>query len=86
MLANHFGHRVPVQLVVEGGSGPAPGASASPAGSGPAPGEPPPDDHDDAPHPAEIAALPDADVTVGGVDLLLREFGGEIVQEERPET
>lgn len=86
VLANHFGHRIPVQLVVEGGSGPAPGASASPAGSGPAPGEPPPDDHDDAPHPAEIAALPDADVTVGGVDLLLREFGGEIVQEERPET
>jgi hypothetical protein len=56
VLANHFGHRIPVRLVDEGG-----GVAASPpAGSGPAPAEPPPDDHEDVPHPTEIADLPDA--------------------------
>jgi DNA polymerase III subunit gamma/tau len=94
VLAAHFGQRIPVLLVDDeaaGGSPPsasAPGPgtpAAPPASRGPSrPDSPPPaDDHDDIPHPAEIADLPDADVTVGGIELLQREFGGEMVQEER---
>lgn len=70
--------------------GTAPGGPTSPAGGvppslpGSAPGTPPePPDPDDVLSPDEVRELEDAsDVATGGVDLLLREFGGELVEED----
>jgi hypothetical protein len=86
VLAAHLGRGVTVVLVDESAGGASAATTSSPGGGGPglhAVPSPPDDDPDDVLHPAEVADLPDAnDVTVGGVDLLLSEFGGEIVQEE----
>jgi len=72
-----------VAVVVEGG-GARPGA---PAGRAPARapagdrgGAPPPDDRDDE-H-IDPTELRDAGDTVGGVDLLVREFGAQLVEED----
>ena len=85
-------------VVVDGGGSGAPGAPVdSGSGRGPAGGvtgtpsqpagrlEPgpggPPDDMDENIDPSELRDAGDA--TVGGVDLLMREFGGELVEGEQ---
>jgi hypothetical protein len=78
------------------GAGPGPGSGSGaaaartpPGGAGRSPAGPaagassPPGDPDDVLSPDEIRELEDAsDVATGGVDLLLREFGGELVEED----
>jgi DNA polymerase-3 subunit gamma/tau len=61
-----------------GGSGGGPARSAAPS---PGPSAPPPDDHDEHIDPSELRDA--GDITTGGVDLLMREFGGQLVEEER---
>jgi hypothetical protein len=85
VLTAHFGTPTVVAVVVEGGGG-RPGAG--PAGRGPAQapagdrgGAPGPDDRDDE-H-IDPAELRDAGDTVGGVDLLVREFGAQLVEEDQ---
>jgi hypothetical protein len=92
-LEGQFGLRVPVEVVVAGEAGradlPRPGSppptgpapSAAGAGAGPSAGEAPEDD--DEIESIDVSELADAsDVAVGGVDLLMREFGGELIQED----
>jgi DNA polymerase III subunit gamma/tau len=78
-LAAHFGSPVGVTVVVEGdgggGSGPAPAGGQGP-GPGPAPSPEPEDEHID---PSELRDA--GDVATTGVDLLLREFGGQVEEE-----
>jgi DNA polymerase-3 subunit gamma/tau len=83
-LGTHFGHPVRITVVVEGGPEPRRGGSsggsapASPrAAAGPAPA-PDDDEHID---PTELRDAGEA--AVGGVDLLVREFGAELVEGER---
>jgi hypothetical protein len=89
-LSAHFGSRIAVEVVI-GEAGPN-GASPGPG----APGQPPTsvgvvdaraggqaDEADDVLSPDEVRELKDAgDVATGGVDLLLREFGGELIEED----
>jgi DNA polymerase-3 subunit gamma/tau len=78
-LAEQFGDRLPVEVVVESGDG---GAGPGTAGSTSEPAGPgsDPDEHIAA---EELAELADADdVATGGVDLLMREFGGELIEED----
>lgn len=93
VLKGHFGLHVPVEVVVggegaavpprPGGSSPAGGSPASGAGSGPGAGVGAPADDDDEIDAIDVSELADAsDVAVGGVDLLMREFGGELIQED----
>jgi hypothetical protein len=82
VLQAQFGLHVPVEVIVAGGGGGAAAeAPADPSGlSGPPPG-PEPDDDEMAG--IDVSELEDAgDVAVGGVDLLVREFGGELIQED----
>jgi hypothetical protein len=89
-LKAHFGTPVTVEVVVDepGGDGGQPGAPTqgrsspqAPTGQGQAPGQA--DDSDDVLSPDEVRELKDAgDVATGGVDLLLKEFGGELVEED----
>jgi DNA polymerase-3 subunit gamma/tau len=81
-LSAHFGSPVTVAVVVDGDGPPSAGPSAGSVGGaggglraeGPAP-EP---DED-----VDLADLRDAhDVATSGVDMLLREFGGELVEED----
>jgi hypothetical protein len=95
VLKAHFGQNVPVEVIVAGG--PAPGAGGGPASGtagGPSPDPSRPaaasspssgGDHDDDEtlDGVDIAELADAgDVATGGVELLMREFGGELVEED----
>jgi hypothetical protein len=82
-LAAHFGRRVPVAVVVEGdGSGPShPGRSGVMTAPGPVDPGPAGDDEHEHIDPSELRDA--GDVTTGGVDLLMREFGGQLVEEER---
>jgi DNA polymerase III subunit gamma/tau len=81
-LAAHFGRRVPVAVVVDGDAHSAPTLGEP----GRAPGPPGPidpgvpDDHDEHIDPSELRDA--GDVTTGGVDLLMREFGGKLVEED----
>jgi hypothetical protein len=71
---------VTVAVVVDGDSVPdAPGSPGAPADAGPGvrPAEADPDEDID---PRELRDA--GDVATSGVDLLLREFGGELVEEE----
>jgi hypothetical protein len=78
-LAAHFGRRVPVAVVVDGGAA-APDEPGRPLGA-PGPVDPgAPDDHDEHIDPSELRDA--GDVTTGGVDLLMREFGGQLVEED----
>jgi hypothetical protein len=84
-LAAHFGQRIPVEVVIgedaNGAPGPAPTGRPAPGNAAGTPNEP--DDHDETLSPDEVRQLKDAgDVATGGVDLLLREFGGELVEED----
>jgi hypothetical protein len=83
VLKGHFGLHVPVEVVVAGAaaaSDPSRPASAPTAG-GAAPASAPADD--DEIESIDVSELADAsDVAVGGVDLLMREFGGELIQED----
>jgi DNA polymerase III subunit gamma/tau len=79
-LAGHFGHPVTVAVVVDGDNVPdAPGSPGAPADPGPGvrPAEADPDEDID---PRELRDA--GDVATSGVDLLLREFGGELVEED----
>jgi hypothetical protein len=81
VLKGQFGVHVPVEVVVTGGGGGPAGAATDPSQSsgGPPPGAEP----DDEMEPIDVSELEDAgDVAVGGVDLLVREFGGELIQED----
>jgi DNA polymerase III subunit gamma/tau len=73
-LGAHFGSAVSVTLVVEGdppsGGAPTPGVPAAPTE--------PEDEHID---PAELRDADPGEVVATGVDLLLREFGGEVEEE-----
>jgi DNA polymerase III subunit gamma/tau len=94
-LVGHFGQPVTVAVVVEGGAGgrPGPGPAGgtgggagrpTSAGGGRGPAStaaPEPDDMDEHIDPSELRDA--GDVTVGGVDLLMREFGGELVEGEQ---
>jgi DNA polymerase-3 subunit gamma/tau len=81
-LASHFGGTVPVVVVVESGATAGPDLPG-PAGS-PAAGAVPEPSADETDEPIDPSELRDADdVATGGVDLLLREFGGELVEEEK---
>jgi hypothetical protein len=73
-LASHLGAPVTVAVVVDGDAGPPPAGASGP---GPAPDPEPDDEHID---PGELRDADDVAAT--GVDLLLREFGGELVEEE----
>jgi DNA polymerase III subunit gamma/tau len=80
-LAAHFGRRVPVAVVVDGAGGPAAADAGRALGApGPGPVDPGPDEHDDHIDPSELRDA--SDVTTGGVDLLMREFGGQLVEED----
>jgi hypothetical protein len=88
-LARHFGTAVGVVVVVEGEGGPpaptgapppgpeATGGPASPAGGSLASADT--DDHEDI-DPTELRDADDA--ATGGIDLVLREFGGQLIEEE----
>src|SRR5829696_5118 len=83
VLTAHFGSPTVVAVVVEGGGA----RPVAPAGRAPARapagdrgGAPPPDDRDDE-H-IDPTELRDAGDTVGGVDLLVREFGAQLVEED----
>jgi hypothetical protein len=83
VLKSHFGLAVPVEVVVTGQSGG--GAPSTPAGpsrsdSPPIPNEPADDDDLESINVAELADA--GDVATGGVELLMREFGGELVEED----
>ncbi|HEY8524406.1 MAG TPA: DNA polymerase III subunit gamma/tau [Acidimicrobiales bacterium] len=79
-LAAHFGRRVPVAVVIQGDTA----AAGAPGRSAAAPAPPDPGPEPDVEEHIDPSELRDADdVTTGGVDLLLREFGGELVEEER---
>jgi hypothetical protein len=90
-LTEHFGQQIRVEVVVEdpdgsgpggppGAASPGPPSSATPAQPG---GPPTPPEPDDVLSPDEVRELEDAkDVATGGVDLLMREFGGELVEED----
>ncbi|HMG43002.1 MAG TPA: DNA polymerase III subunit gamma/tau [Acidimicrobiales bacterium] len=78
-LAARLGEGMTVEVVLEGGE-----AAASPApagGQAPAPTAPPEDDDVES---IDVSELRDADNTpAGGVDLLLREFGGgQLIEED----
>jgi hypothetical protein len=77
VLATHFGAPLRIEVVV-GGRNP-----GRPTGAG-APVDELGDPDDLAPADVgDVASLPDAhDVATGGVDLLIREFGGELVEED----
>jgi len=77
-LAAHFGGPVTVAVVVEGD---APGAGAPGPPGAPAPGPAAAEPEDERIDPAELRDADDVDASTG-VDLLLREFGGELVEEE----
>ena len=75
-LTERLGSPVRVQVVADGAAQPA----DTPAGAG---SSVPNDDDAELLDAATVAALPDAnDVATGGVDLLLKEFGGELVEED----
>jgi len=79
LLAAHFGAPLRVAVVVEGGGGER-SKAGSPASDGD--GAADADDFVKA-EIGDVTALPDAnDVATGGVDLLLREFGGQLVEED----
>jgi DNA polymerase III subunit gamma/tau len=98
-LAGHFGQAVKVAVVVDDAGAPAGSAGGGGAGgrSGPSgagrgsgdtrrtgggrPGAGAPPDDDEHIDPSELRDAGDA--TVGGVDLLMREFGGELVEGEQ---
>jgi hypothetical protein len=84
-LSDHFGRRVPVAVIVGGadaaGAAAAGAAGASPDRSGSAAAPPTDDDADEHIDPSELRDAGDA--ATGGVDLLMREFGGELVEGER---
>jgi hypothetical protein len=91
VLGGHFGLHVLVEVVVAGSAAPAdPSRPGNPspsgagagggagAGAGAAAGTGTDDEES-----IDIGELEDAgDVAVGGVDLLMREFGGELIQED----
>ena len=84
-LARHFGRALTVGIVVDGDAGtagPLPGDPAWSPGAAPAePGTAPGADDDEDIDPTELRDA--GDVATGGVDLLLREFGGgEVLQED----
>jgi hypothetical protein len=89
VLKAQFGLQVPVEVVVAGGAGGGGGAPAAgggparpagPSGGPPMGNDPGPEDEDMS---IDVSELADAhDVAVGGVDLLMREFGGELIQED----
>jgi hypothetical protein len=81
-LIGRLGPGIAVEVVVEGGDAGRPGP-ATPAGPGAAPAatEPADDDIDSI----DLSELRDAkDATIGGVELLMREFGGGQLMEEDP--
>jgi DNA polymerase-3 subunit gamma/tau len=86
-LAGHFGTAVTVAVVVDGAApGPAGGATAGRraggrAGTSRSADRTAPPDDDEHIDPSELTDA--GDVTVGGVDLLMREFGGELVEGEQ---
>ncbi|HKH04566.1 MAG TPA: DNA polymerase III subunit gamma/tau [Acidimicrobiales bacterium] len=83
-LGTHFGHPVRITVVVEGGparggGGPRAAApAAAPRGAG---GPVPPPDDEEHIDPTELRDAGEA--AIGGVDLLVREFGAELVEGER---
>jgi hypothetical protein len=96
VLKGHFGLHVPVEVTVVGGGGsadPSRPGSPSAAGSrssgsgtgasasaGATAGGAVEDDEIES---IDVSELADAsDVAIGGVDLLMREFGGELIQED----
>ena len=82
VLKGRFGLHVPVEVVVAGGAAaPAdPSRPDSPPSNAAATATPPDDDEIES---IDVSELADAsDVAVGGVDLLMREFGGELIQED----
>lgn len=88
-LAAHFGSRVAVEVVVaetgNGSSGPGGAGAGEPATAvgGAASTGAPNDEADEVLSPDEVRELKDAgNVATGGVDLLLREFGGELIEED----
>jgi DNA polymerase-3 subunit gamma/tau len=75
LLTTELGQRVRIELVVDGP--PATSVGAAAATRGPEPPDAGPEEIGD------VAELADAnDVATSGVDLLLREFGGELVEED----
>ena len=75
-LAARLGPGLRVAVVVEGDSAPPSGAPAADNQ------QPPPPDNDE-PEFVDVSELRDAhDAATGGVDLLLREFGGKLMEEE----
>jgi DNA polymerase-3 subunit gamma/tau len=79
VLKARFGVHVPVDVVVAG-AGAAPPADPSRPNSPPATTA---DDDDDEIQSIDVSELADAgDVAIGGVDLLMAEFGGELIQED----
>lgn len=90
VLKGRFGLHVPVEVTVAGGGGSADpsrpgspsaaGSLSSGAGAGATAGGAVDDDEIES---IDVSELADAgDVAVGGVDLLMREFGGELIQED----
>jgi hypothetical protein len=90
-LAGHFGRPVAVAVVVDGDPGGDPPGTppvGGPSGAAPGTGGAVPsrgdrgDEHDEH---IDVTELRDADdVTTGGVDMLLQEFGGgEVIEEDR---
>jgi hypothetical protein len=80
-LAARLGSGLKVEVVVDGGDTPSPTGATDPApGSAVDRTPPPPDDEHET---VDVSDLRDAhDAATGGVDLLLREFGGELVEED----
>jgi hypothetical protein len=79
VVAEHFGAPLRIEVVVEGRASTATQGAPAPGGDG----ADPEDLGADLGDIGDVAALPDAgDVATGGVDLLLREFGGELVEED----
>jgi hypothetical protein len=74
-LAARLGSGITINVVVDG-------ETAEPPRGGTAPAAAPPSD-DDFDEQVDVSELRDAnDAAVGGVDLLMREFGGELLEED----
>lgn len=72
--------RISVDVVVEGGEG---GQAAAPQGGQSQGNQPAPPSDDEMHESIDVSELRDAgDAATGGVELLLREFGGELLEEE----
>lgn len=79
-LVARLGPGVTVEVIVEGGDTP-PAVANTPSGPGLSVVPPPPDDED-----IDLSDLRDAKESdsIGGVELLMREFGGGQLMEEEP--